>query len=145
VRSRVGLWLVRLLIATDAYSVGCMGGLYEVEVEPEIRSWLADSVTATLVGSTLWLACLPSRRRHSASPMHAILAGKSASCGSTCFAARPGHLLVGAGPSGGLADRVQGDPQRRNRRGAPRPTGAEDLRGRPRLRPCRARPRGEVR
>ena len=29
-------------IAENAYSIRCMSGLYEVEVEPEVRSWLAD-------------------------------------------------------------------------------------------------------
>ena len=30
-----------LAIACDAYSIGCMAGLYEIEIEPEVRSWLA--------------------------------------------------------------------------------------------------------
>jgi hypothetical protein len=30
-----------LAIAADAYSIRCMTGLYEVEIEPEVRSWLA--------------------------------------------------------------------------------------------------------
>jgi hypothetical protein len=30
-----------LAIAADAYSIRCMAGLYEVEIEPEVRSWLA--------------------------------------------------------------------------------------------------------
>src|ERR1022692_4546635 len=29
-----------LPIASDAYSMRCMAGLYEIEVEPEVRSWL---------------------------------------------------------------------------------------------------------
>ena len=29
-----------MLIAYDAYTMGCMAGLYAVEVEPEVRSWL---------------------------------------------------------------------------------------------------------
>ena len=28
-------------IAENAYSIGCMSRLYEVEMEPEVRSWLA--------------------------------------------------------------------------------------------------------
>jgi phage-related protein len=32
----------RLGIATDAYTIECMTGLYEVEIEPEVRSWLAS-------------------------------------------------------------------------------------------------------
>jgi hypothetical protein len=32
---------VTLAIAADAYSIRCMTGLYEVEIEPEVRSWLA--------------------------------------------------------------------------------------------------------
>jgi hypothetical protein len=31
-----------LAIAADAYTIECMAGLYEVEVEPEVRSWLAS-------------------------------------------------------------------------------------------------------
>jgi hypothetical protein len=31
-----------LAIASDAYSIRCMEGLYEVEIEPEVRSWLAS-------------------------------------------------------------------------------------------------------
>src|SRR5260370_25527716 len=30
-----------LAIASDAYSIRCMTGLYDVEIEPEVRSWLA--------------------------------------------------------------------------------------------------------
>jgi hypothetical protein len=33
---------VGLAIAADAYTIECMAGLYEVEIEPEIRSWLAS-------------------------------------------------------------------------------------------------------
>jgi hypothetical protein len=32
----------RMAIAADAYTIECMPGLYEVEVEPEVRSWLAS-------------------------------------------------------------------------------------------------------
>jgi hypothetical protein len=31
-----------LAIAADAYSIRCIAGLYEVEIEPEVRSWLAQ-------------------------------------------------------------------------------------------------------
>jgi hypothetical protein len=30
-----------LAIAANAYSIRCMTGLYEVEIEPEVRSWLS--------------------------------------------------------------------------------------------------------
>jgi hypothetical protein len=30
-----------LAIAENAYSIRCMADLYEVELEPEVRSWLA--------------------------------------------------------------------------------------------------------
>jgi phage-related protein len=30
-----------LAIAADAYSIKCMARLYDVEIEPEVRSWLA--------------------------------------------------------------------------------------------------------
>jgi hypothetical protein len=29
-------------IAADAYTIECIAGLYEIEVEPEVRSWLAS-------------------------------------------------------------------------------------------------------
>ena len=32
----------RSAIAADAYTIECMAGLYEVEIEPEVRSWLAS-------------------------------------------------------------------------------------------------------
>jgi hypothetical protein len=31
----------RLAIAADAYSIRCIAGLFEVEIEPEVWSWLA--------------------------------------------------------------------------------------------------------
>jgi hypothetical protein len=31
-----------LNIASDAYTIRCMTDLYEVEIEPEVRSWLSD-------------------------------------------------------------------------------------------------------
>ncbi len=34
------LGATRLPIAFDAYTIGCIPGLYAVEIEPEIRSWL---------------------------------------------------------------------------------------------------------
>src|SRR5207248_2627349 len=39
-----GLWHLTgaLAIAANAYSIRCMAGLYEVEIEPEVRSWLAQ-------------------------------------------------------------------------------------------------------
>src|SRR5215475_11732026 len=33
-------WNRSLHIASDAYTMRCMAGLYAVEVEPEVRSWL---------------------------------------------------------------------------------------------------------
>jgi hypothetical protein len=39
--SRLRHLTARLAIACDAYSIECMTGLYEVEIEPEVRSWLA--------------------------------------------------------------------------------------------------------
>jgi hypothetical protein len=32
----------RSAIAAGAYTIECMAGLYEVEIEPEVRSWLAS-------------------------------------------------------------------------------------------------------
>jgi integrase/recombinase XerD len=39
-----GVWDLSpgLAIATDAYTIECMAGLYQVEIEPEVRSWLAS-------------------------------------------------------------------------------------------------------
>jgi hypothetical protein len=38
----VGNLSARLAIAAGAYTMECMAGLYEAEVEPEVRSWLAS-------------------------------------------------------------------------------------------------------
>ena len=45
-----------------------MTGLYEVEIEPEVRSWLASLSDRDLAGSTSLSACSPSTLRTSASP-----------------------------------------------------------------------------
>jgi hypothetical protein len=69
-----------------------MSGLYEVEIEPEVRSgpgW-PDCPTVTSAGSISLSACSPSTPKISASLTPVILVARSGNCGSTCYASSPG-------------------------------------------------------
>ena len=58
-------------------------GLYEVEIEPEVRSWLAGLPTATSAASTSSSDCLLSTPKISASLTPATWEGRSGNCGTT--------------------------------------------------------------
>src|SRR5215467_6337483 len=87
-------------IAADAYSIRCMAGLYEVEIEPEVRSWLSSLSDRDFGRADFLVACSPSTPKISASHTPAILAASSGSCASTCYASRPGSP-TGSRPAGG--------------------------------------------
>ena len=87
-------------IAANAYSIRCMPGLYEVEIEPEVRSWLARLSNRDFGGSTSSSACSPSTPKISASLTPVISVARSGNCGSTCYASSPGSL-TGWLPVGG--------------------------------------------
>jgi hypothetical protein len=67
-----------------------MAGLYEVETEPEVRSWLAGLGDRDFGRVDFMVACSLSTPEILVSPMPAIWAAGSGSCGSTCYASRPG-------------------------------------------------------
>ena len=67
-----------------------MSRLYEVELEPEVRSWLAGLADCDFAESTSWSVCSPSMRKNSANPTPATWAGRYESYGSICYASRRG-------------------------------------------------------
>jgi hypothetical protein len=71
-------------IASDAYSIRCMSGLYEVEIEPEVRSWLPGLTDRDFGRVDFLVGLLAGHAADLASRMPGISAGRSASCGSTC-------------------------------------------------------------
>ena len=67
-----------------------MAPLYEVESEPEVRSWLAD-LSDRDFGRVDFLTGLLAEHAHDlGEPYTHHLAERSRSCGSTCCASRPG-------------------------------------------------------
>jgi hypothetical protein len=50
-------------IAADAYTIRCMPGLYEVEIEPEVRSWLASLSDRDFGRADFLVGLLAQRRR----------------------------------------------------------------------------------
>ena len=68
--------LQRLAIASDAYSIRCMAGLYEVEIEPEVRSWLASPVRSPLRAGRLLVGLLAGHVGDLGEPYTRHLGGK---------------------------------------------------------------------
>ena len=66
-------------IASDTYTVECMAGLYEVEVEPEVSVWLGSLSDRDFGRVDFLVGVLPSVPRHSASHTPAIWTARSAS------------------------------------------------------------------
>jgi hypothetical protein len=79
-----------------------MGRLYRVEVEPEVRTWLAGLKDRDFGRVDFPSACSPSARRISASLTPVTWAGRSGNCDSTCWpskhesptGSRPGQVVV---------------------------------------------------
>ncbi len=100
----------RLPIASDAYTMGCMPGLYAVEVEPEVRSWLERLSDRDFGRADFLVGLLAEQAEPSASPTRVTSAGKCANCGSTCWPSSPHHLLARTRPPDHPADGVPQDP-----------------------------------
>ena len=77
-----------------------MAGLYEVEIEPEVQSWLAQLTDRDFGRVDFLVGLLAEHAEASASPTPATWEGRSRSCGSTCYASRPGSP-TGWPPEGG--------------------------------------------
>src|SRR5271166_6580074 len=80
-----------LAIAANAYSIQCMTArLYEVEIEPEVRSWLASLSDRDFGRVDFLVGLLAEHAEDLGEPYTRHLGGKSGNCGSTCCASRPG-------------------------------------------------------
>ncbi len=67
-----------------------MPGLYDVEVEPEVGTWL-DSLRDRDFGRVDFLVGVLAKQAETLGEPHSRhWAGRSASCGSTCCVSRPG-------------------------------------------------------
>lgn len=63
-------------IAKNAYSIGCMASLYEVEVEPEVRSWLAGLTDHDFGRVDFLVGLLAEHAEHLSEPYARRLGGK---------------------------------------------------------------------
>ncbi|MGO9051249.1 MAG: hypothetical protein ACLPN6_15370 [Streptosporangiaceae bacterium] len=90
-----------------------MEGLYEVEIEPEVRSWLTGLGHRDFGRVDFLVGLLAEHAEDLGEPYARHLGGKGQ--GTEVPSVTPadeGHLLAGAGPAGGLTDGVSQDPQR---------------------------------
>ena len=90
-----------------------MEGLYEVEIEPEVRSWLTGLGHRDFGRVDFLVGLLAEHAEDLGEPYARHLGGKGQ--GTEVPPVTPadeGHLLAGAGPAGGLTDGVSQDPQR---------------------------------
>jgi hypothetical protein len=110
-----------------------MNGLYAIEIEPEVRFWLAGLSDRDFGRVDFLVGLLAEQAETLAEPYTRHLGGKVRELRFHLLARQTrGHLLAGAGPSRHPADRIPQDAQRRDRRSQPRPASPEDLRGRAR-------------
>ena len=78
----------------------CMAGLYAVEVEPEVRSWLERLSDRDFGRADFLVGLLAEQAETLGEPYTRHLGGKSASCGSTCWPSSRG-LPTGSPPAAG--------------------------------------------
>ena len=67
-----------------------MTGLYSVEIEPEVRSWLEKLTDRDFGRADFLVGLLAEHAGISASLTRVTSAGRSANCASTCSASKPG-------------------------------------------------------
>src|ERR1700733_2300321 len=125
------------------HSIRCMTELYEVEIEPEVRSWLARPVRPRLRPGRL--PRRPARRARSGPRRALHPTPRREGQGTAVPPAAPadqGHLLAGTGPADDITDSLPQVPQRGDRRGHPRPARPDDLRNPAQPGPRHIRPGG---
>jgi hypothetical protein len=100
-RAAGGAWRTspKVTIAADAYTIRCMPGLYEAEIEPEVRSWLASLSDRDFGRADFLVGLLAERPKTLVSHIPAISAARFGSCDFICCASRPG--LPTGSPRGG--------------------------------------------
>lgn len=132
-----------LAIAADAYSIRCMTGLYEVEIEPEVRSWLASLSDRDFGRVDFLVGLLAEHAQDLGEPYTRHLGGKVRELRFHLLRQQTGgHLLAGTGPAGDITDSLPQVPQRGDRRGHPRPARPDDLRNPAQPGPRHIRPGG---
>jgi len=67
-----------------------MAGLYEIGIEPEVRSWLALPSDRDFGRAGFLAGLLAEHAEDLGEPAPATWQGRSGSCGSTCYLSRPG-------------------------------------------------------
>ena len=77
-----------------------MSGLYEVEIEPEVRSWLARLSNRDFGRVDFLVGLLAEHAEDLGEPYTRHLVARSGNCGSTCYASSPGSP-TGWPPVGG--------------------------------------------
>ena len=89
-----------------------MPGLYDVEVEPEVGTWL-DSLSDRDFGRVDFLVGVLAEQAETLGEPHSRhLGGKVRELRFHLFVADPGDVLAGPEPPGGAAHRIPQDPQR---------------------------------
>ena len=78
-----------MAIAADAYTIECMAGLYEVEIEPEVRSWLASLPDRDFGRVDFLVGLLAAQAEDLGEPYTRHLGGKVRELRFTCSASRP--------------------------------------------------------
>lgn len=79
-----------LVIAENTYSIGCMAGLYEVEVEPEVRTWLAGLTDRDFGRADFLVGLLAERAEDLGEPYTRHLGGKVRELRFTYYVSRRG-------------------------------------------------------
>lgn len=120
-----------------------MTGLYEVEIEPEVRSWLASLSDHDFGRVDFLVGLLAEHAQDLGEPSTRHLGGKVRELRFHLLRQQTrGHLLAGTGPAGDITDSLPQVPQRGDRRGHPRPARPDDLRNPAQPGPRHIRPGG---
>ena len=106
-----------------------MAGLYEIEIEPEVRSWLAQLSDRDFGRVDFLVGLLAEHAGDLGEPYTRHLGGKVRELQFHLLRqqTRVTYLLAGAGTSGDLTDRLPQDSPRPDSRGGPRLGYAEDM------------------
>ena len=135
-----------LPIPSEIYIIGCMG-LYEVELEPEVRRWLEGLDDRDFGRVDFLVGLLAEQPELLGEPYSRHLGGKVRELRFRLLGrqTRVTYWLAGGQPAHRASDCLLQDPQRGNRRSRACPAGTEDVRRRARHGPRSLRARGTPR